>query len=64
MSRTVKVLLLVSGLGGIPFSQAQISSFQHVIVVVQENRTPLSGFVPPSLRDELILQHKSNRFEV
>ena len=40
MSRTVKVLLLVSGLGGIPFSQAQISSFQHVIVVVQENRTP------------------------
>src|SRR5258708_3809268 len=39
-----RTLLLLSGFGAIclvsPGSDAQISSFQHVVVIVQENRTP------------------------
>ena len=38
MKTTAKVLLLLSFCGAI--AQAQISSFSHVIIVVQENRTP------------------------
>jgi phospholipase C len=36
---TTKVLLLLGSLGSV-FAHAQISSFQHVIVIIQENRTP------------------------
>lgn len=38
MKPTLRILLLVAGLAVV--SQAQISSFQHIVVVVQENRTP------------------------
>ena len=38
MKMTAKVLLLLSFCGAI--AQAQISSFSHVIIVLQENRTP------------------------
>jgi len=38
MKTTLRILVFVAGLA--VFSQAQISSFQHIIVVVQENRTP------------------------
>jgi phospholipase C len=39
MKRTAKSLILLGCCGPI-FAHAQISSFQHVIVIVQENRTP------------------------
>src|SRR5580700_5140672 len=39
MKSTVKVLLLLTFCGAM-LVQAQISSFKHVIVVIQENRTP------------------------
>jgi len=38
MKPTLRILLLLAGLTVV--SQAQISRFQHIIVVVQENRTP------------------------
>jgi phospholipase C len=40
MKSTTKVFLLASGFWWAIIASAQISSFQHVIVVVQENRTP------------------------
>ncbi len=39
MKTTIKVLLLLVFCGAM-LAQAQISSFQHVIVIVQENRSP------------------------
>jgi phospholipase C len=39
MKLTAKGLWLLASLGAIP-AHAQISNFQHIIVIVQENRTP------------------------
>ena len=51
------LLLICVGAVGV---QAQITSFKHVVVIVQENRTPdnlFQGLMQPAVRFAAELQH-------